>query len=674
MDDASGTNIWANFLQASLRLPKTRSPAWQKLNDSVATISDNSSQSLSPDPEKLAYLRRLIAYIVDGRDFVVTYNYVLLVVLVLLSVLHWRRKLLGRRKWKQSVTRSQSAKTAEDVLVFEGQQRPGEDFGSQDLNQPSSSSSSTLQDSSALEYTSKMVDSDADIERQPLLGFRGRSPLDAPRQRYAKRLPDAVAAWLMYQPRPIPIINRTLPSNGTSLFVLAYVALNIFYNVYQIDWRPEYFFSFADRAGVVFIVNLPLLYLLAAKNQPLKFLTGRSYEALNIFHRRVGELMCFEAFVHTLGMIIWELWCSPEWLLRGNIWHFLTGQLVLLGLGAFAAYELLYLTSLGSFRQRWYEVFLASHVVLQVAALVFLYLHFSTAQPYVAMALVIFLADRLIWRVGLKRVSMKANLDILDDGSTLLLSADWDIPRSTGWGVLARFRQSIVHGWRPMDHVFISASALGRTHMLQAHPFTIASAAPKPCTSAEASPPHAWLSLLIRAHGGFTGDLLRYAQEHSSISVRLDGPYGSTDAIDMLRARDTIILIAGGSGIAVVFPLLWALVHEQPFSASLGGGAGKEFHLLWAIHSRAQRSWMLQECLDELAQAGVHITIPEPTAEAGRPDIGSYVANLALRGDDQELGVVVSGPDAMNRAARNACARAVKNGADVKLRIEKFGW
>jgi hypothetical protein len=44
---------------------------------------------------------------------------------------------------------------------------------------------------------------------------------------------------------------------------------------------------FADRCGLVF-ANLPLLYLLAAKTQLHRLLTGYSYESLNIVHRRLG--------------------------------------------------------------------------------------------------------------------------------------------------------------------------------------------------------------------------------------------------------------------------------------------------------------------------------------------------------------------------------------------------
>ncbi|KAK2073433.1 hypothetical protein P8C59_007718 [Phyllachora maydis] len=58
------------------------------------------------------------------------------------------------------------------------------------------------------------------------------------------------------------------------------------------DKNWDFFVCYADRAALVFVANLPLLYLLSAKNQPVKFLTGRSYETLNLFHRRAATPAC----------------------------------------------------------------------------------------------------------------------------------------------------------------------------------------------------------------------------------------------------------------------------------------------------------------------------------------------------------------------------------------------
>ncbi|KAF2969616.1 hypothetical protein GQX73_g4023 [Xylaria multiplex] len=608
----------------------------QSLRTSQLASTLKNKTSPLDDPERQDYLREFIKHILNGRAIIASYNLVLLFVLFLFTAFHFYQSITDRRKW--------IALEGDRPLSVSDNASP-EDDG----NGAESSSSSTLEGSMSSQST-PLKRYNSDLERQPLLGTRGRSQ---------GGVFTIIRSLLVYQPRPIPIINRTLPSNGTSIFVVGTWALNIFFHLFKLPFELRYFFVFADRAGYVFIVNLPLLYLLAAKNQPLKLLTGRSYEALNIFHRRVGELMCFEALVHFAGMVVWRVCLEPKWLATESLWHYFTHPLVLEGIGAFMAYELLYFTSLASFRQRWYELFLAYHVFLQIAALVFLWMHFFTSRPYILLSLVIFISDRIVWRLGLKSATVTADIEALEDGDTVRLSANWDIPRLERQKVPWRiFGQNILLGWRPADHVFISIPSFGGSNALQAHPFTIASAAPGRSGVAR-------LDLLIRAYSGFTSELLKHAQLNSTVSVRLDGPYGSQDPLNMLRANNTAVLVAGGSGIAVVFPLLWDLAIEHP--------GRRKIHLMWVIHSRPQRSWVPEARLDELRRAGVCITIPQPTLEVGRPNVANFITEItsaSLAG----IGVVVSGPDGLNRTVRNTCAREARFGVNIDLRVEKFGW
>lgn len=642
-------------------------------------------------PEELPYLRKLIWAILDGRDIVAAYNYTLLALLGVFTVAHVLEKRRCRKRWLQRNPEEEHATVASHPAAEESHN------GSPEASSSASVSSGTGTPSGTLK------DAEADLERLPLLRTRRRPYAGACAPTLAWR---KLRYWTEYQPPPLPLIHRVLPSNGTSLFVLFWLGINIFFLLYRLPLEPEYLSCFADRAGCVFIVNLPLLYLLSAKNQPIAVMTGRSYEALNIFHRRVGEWMCFVAFLHGAGMVIWRVFLEPEWLQRDDgLWEYLTHPLILLGIGAFVSYELLYFTSLGSFRQRCYELFLAAHVVLQILALAFLYLHFFTAQPYVLAALAIFVVDRVFWRLGLKSATFTSETHVLPDGETIFMGIEWTLPGPhSRWSLWPR--RNIRHGWKPTDHVFLTVPVLGRTHALQAHPFTIASAAPQSAASRTAlahgedplratQAEKAFLGLLIRSHEGFTADLLCYAHRHRTIPVRLDGPYGSSHALDMLRAADHALLVAGGSGIAVTFPLAWALlcdaatttrenVKHAPEEPNNGNGArvsrAQTVRMLWIIHSDEHRFWVPQAKLDELVAAGLDLVIPPPTSEAGRPDVEGTVeawiedACVDGRHGGGETAMVVSGPDGLNRMVRNTCAKAIGNGADVRLAVEKFGW
>ncbi|QDS68935.1 hypothetical protein FKW77_008460 [Venturia effusa] len=483
-------------------------------------------------------------------------------------------------------------------------------------------------------------------------------------------------AFLAYQPPPIPVVNKALPDNGITVSVLILLGLNLFYCLYGIPFESRMLFVYADRFGCAFMVNLPLLYLLAAKNQPIKWLTGYSYESLNIFHRRLGELMCYLAVLHAAGTLgVWYTMLLP--LFRITLWHFLTNKLVLLGIGAFISYESLYFTSLGSFRQRWYELFLFLHVVLQFSALIFLWLHYHTARPYVALSFSIVLIDRVVFRMMLKSTTLRASITVLEDRETVLVSMNWAVTPASKTRLLP---QSTLSGWQPTDHVFLTMPTLSRFAILQAHPFTIASAPPN-LTQGKTS--HAWLSLLVRGRSGFSKELLDYAHENGDVQVRVDGPYGTSKPMEILEDADLAIVVAGGSGIAVAFPLIWALLQPTSYSDESDAAAMQSLMkqkrrvcLLWVIHSRSHLSWVPEERLEELRAWGLDLCITAPTSEKGRPDIPQILDDWVYKyaGSNRQIGVVVSGPDGMNRTARNACSDMLRKGKNVHIIVEKFGW
>ncbi|KAL2198362.1 hypothetical protein P885DRAFT_33368 [Corynascus similis CBS 632.67] len=670
----------------------------------LTTLSEEDDLDWMNDPEKVEYIQQLLDSLYESRAIIHCYNIVLIMTVVALAVWHWRETRNDERKWDR--LRRRPEKDGGD----------GTDF----------SSAGFLPGSAVSGTATPLPDiKDVDVERIRLLDHERQNGTTRNR-RASNKVNRAVRSWLARQPPPLPVVNRTLPSNGTSLFILAWLAVNVFLHFYRLPMRWDFFFIFADRTGCVFAVNLPLLYLLSAKNQPLRRLTGYSYEALNIFHRRVGELLCFEAALHFVGMILWQFLLAREWLIASrSAYVYFTHPIILCGIGALVSYELLYFTSLASFRQRWYELFLASHVFLQTLSLILLWFHYPTSRPYVVVALVIFLADRLVWRLVVKTADVTAEVRLLD-ADTLVLEAEWDIPPASSpppqpffprwWRPRFFARQTVLHGWRPTDHVFLTIPALSP---LQAHPFTIASAAPGRPHEEEPRVPrrrrreegdleqeaddgvswsgpergksgaarHARLTLLIRAYQGFTRDLVRHClavhpDPQRSVFARLDGPYGSPHALGMLRACGRAVLVAGGSGIAVTLPLVRALLPPLNVDGSDGSGessGGREertVHLLWVTHARGHREWVPQRELDECVSAGLDLVVPPPTAEAGRPDVVGMVRGWieGAAAEGREVCVVVSGPDGLNRAVRNACADEIGEGKRVRVAVEKFGW
>jgi hypothetical protein len=53
--------------------------------------------------------------------------------------------------------------------------------------------------------------------------------------------------------------------------------------------------------------NLPIVWVTAARNDPLLWLTGWSFATYNRFHRWVARVLTLEIFVHAIVMSIYEI-------------------------------------------------------------------------------------------------------------------------------------------------------------------------------------------------------------------------------------------------------------------------------------------------------------------------------------------------------------------------------
>ena len=607
--------------------------------------------------------RKLIDGVLYSRSFILSYDLVLLALLLVFTVLHWgtriRRWKCKERTAKRQLNRDREAQGVTPPRI------QGVPDALEENRSGASSSSATLK---GTPDSPKALSVDArENEQTPLL----RKPKAARSPSWISWVVNQTRAILVYEPRPIPYTNKILPSNATTLVVLVFIALQVFYSLWNVPISLPMLFIFADRTSLVFVVNLPLLYLFAAKNQPLKTLTGYSYESLNIFHRRLGEAMCILALLHSVGMIgVWYTILRPAGFALAR---FLLSKIILLGLGAFVAYETLYFTSLGSFRQRWYELFLGIHVTLQAIALVLLWFHHHTSRPHVAAALAIFLIDRLVYRMSLKVETGVASLEVARDQETVVLHTS--IAISEAHRTFRRFAgQSITNGWKATNHIFLTVPAISRKHIVQAHPFTIASTPPFP------GDPECCLKLIIRAQDGFSRDLLKYANSHDKVTIRIDGPYGSQTAVRLLKDSETSIIIAGGSGIAVTWPLVWSVIRDCRRQDVEGLPYLKRVLFVWVVRHRSHFSWLETLSLARLSVEGVDIIVPPPTEEHGHPSIDGIVTDwlkkeqYPMGQEGSKIGVVCSGPDGMNRAVVNMCSSWLRDGRDVSVEIEKFGW
>lgn len=130
--------------------------------------------------------------------------------------------------------------------------------------------------------------------------------------------------------------------------------------------------------------------------------------------------------------------------------------------------------------------------------------------------------------------------------------------------VRLRLRRPRNFRWSPGQAAYLIMPDVS-TIPFEAHPFTIASVdttgdgtrrdAPTTVKEGFAETEPYWKELVffINVHDGFTRKLRDVAEKGGKAKVFVDGPYGKPPD---LTSYDTSLLIAGGSGVAFILPLL----------------------------------------------------------------------------------------------------------------------
>ncbi|CAK9782632.1 hypothetical protein CC85DRAFT_326861 [Cutaneotrichosporon oleaginosum] len=293
----------------------------------------------------------------------------------------------------------------------------------------------------------------------------------------------------------------------------------------------------ADRTGIMSFYNLPLLFLLAGRNDLLIWLTGWSYASCTLWHRWVARVATLQAIVHSVaytwleGERLAARWTEDPW--RTGVVATIVMALML----PFAIRPL---------RERAYEAFLAVHIILSLVLLVLLFLHvrnFGTGyHAYLWACVGIWVFDRAarLTRVLFLTPTFKPNALAL-------------LPNPHGFVRLA-IRTPRTLSPSPGSYFFLHLPSISP---LANHPFTLASYRRTGAGGTE-------LHFLCKPRGGSTS-LLRASVERAlanaiphdlgalKLAVLLEGPYGVSHRLDRF---DRVLLVAGGSGITALLPYI----------------------------------------------------------------------------------------------------------------------
>lgn len=413
------------------------------------------------------------------------------------------------------------------------------------------------------------------------------------------------------------------------------------------------------RTGVLSYALAPLVMLFAGRNNVLLWLTNWSHSTYLLLHRWMARLFMLQALLHSVlavilykDMGIYDAQAAMEYWAWGVVATVL-GCVILVA-------STLY------FRQRWYELFLLSHISMAVLILVGCWYHAALRFPstgqgfniwiYIAVAVWVFDRVARLARI-VKNGVRRAKVSDLGNG---YLQIDIDRVR---WG------------HEPGRHVYVHLPALGPLRPWESHPFSILPRSLfRPLKSDSPSPPFshhdaeklataetvvpadsdinaaAGIVLFVRKAEGITKAL----KASPSLLAFLDGPYPNNSASSILRC-DRLLLIAGGIGITGV--LAWVDNHTN-------------VKLFWSVRQSAQ------SLVDALGPVTGRLDENNVEVRVGRRFDVHQLLEGELKAGWAKIGVVVCGPGGLCDDVRASLVALGKQYSDTSfvLEVEAYTW
>ena len=405
------------------------------------------------------------------------------------------------------------------------------------------------------------------------------------------------------------------------------------------------------RAAWVSIAQIPLIYLLSCKFNPITLLTGISYERFNWLHRWTARTVFLTVIVHWANFF-------AQWYFADFVQVELKMMpMVKYGFGAWAVLGWIVFSGAGFFRKSCYELFVLQHITAAAILLWLLYVHIPEYAHYhlwMAIAFVVFdWAARLVWMI-LRNTHALSGFHLRSPGySARLEQLPGDVVRLTIDD--ADFR------WRAGQHMYISFPRLGPFEL---HPFTIANApSPQPISTQP-------LTMLIQAQTGFSRRLFHAAAQPLRLyRALLSGPFGVPPHLDHY---DTVVLIACSTGISFILPLLQTLVRSP--------GAARRIHFHWILRSESHLQWMAADLASTTATATtLHVKLTAHITRPSSPPASlSSSPSRTAKSSDSPLPISFGRPSpaALIRppveAARGESAIVVCGGASIIAQTRTF--
>ncbi|QRW05856.1 Ferric reductase like transmembrane component [Ceratobasidium sp. AG-Ba] len=452
----------------------------------------------------------------------------------------------------------------------------------------------------------------------------------------------AVTAWLLYTP---PWLKLDV---GQCIVVASYLVLVAFCIFDHPDLKNH-----PNRPGFIAVAQFPILFLTAAKYNPLFAVLGRGHDKLNFLHRWAGRGVSLAVLIHAV-LWVWRRFRT------GLACRLYTWRADITGIAATIVLAVMVLLARSQVRRRCYELFFISHVIGTILFMVLIFFHakWHFAAPWLLTPTFIYGLDLTLRSIRFR--VKEATLEPVDDQMTLI------------------HIQNCGSGWRAGQHVHVRLISPGGVST-ESHSFSIVNAPPTPkgsrisvpatrslfpTTPTSATPlvrrtnsdeddlrARSVLTLAARVTGTWTRDLnlLALGGKHASrpvgaspapsapsipsartylkspIRVLVDGPYGAPP----LPSGERVVLVCGGSGAAYIVGVLsdWLggdVTRKEDEDEHLPLRSGvRSILLVWYIREARCVRWFADSLrhIGQLARArGVKVVLRIcVTRERGQP-------------------------------------------------------
>ncbi|KAH0606914.1 uncharacterized protein H6S33_002902 [Morchella sextelata] len=329
----------------------------------------------------------------------------------------------------------------------------------------------------------------------------------------------------------------------------------------------------AGRGGMTALAMTPFVLMLGMKSNLISVITGVGHEKLNVLHRWLGYFLGFFSLVHAVPFIIEPLRNGGSGtlaaLFRDHIvyWN---------GVGALLCVLFLCFGSLPFIRKWCYEGWVHLHIFCGVGYIAMLFWHCANMLQswHFLYATVGIWATHLLFRF-----TMRTN---------------WFITRKVFGGDTARFTALTNDGvkvtiptrmkWRAGQHIFLRMPGIS---FYDNHPFTVSSV----MSDEAGGDGYNDLVLVFKPHQGFTRKAFNISRSmpDATFTAYLDGPYGGLSR--KLEAFETVLMIAGGSGITPIVAHLQHLVQK----IKKGEALTRDIRIVWTVKHFESLEWFKDE-------------------------------------------------------------------------------